>query len=144
MKFSVFKIIFLVFLFFLPNKIQAGLVPCGPGTDKPVCEFCDFFVLFKRIIDFLLVPCSLNGGVPLVFLIAILFITIGGFYFLFAEGKPDKLEKGRNIIKTTLIGLLLIFAGWLVVNLFFQVIGVANWTGLSASGPDTWWQIPCD
>lgn len=137
-------IIFLVILFFLvfSQALAAGLVPCG-GRGEPPCQLCHFFVLFDNIFRFVLftiVP-------PL----AVLMLAIGGFMYIFAylspgealpgggKGGPNLLAQAKRLISSVIFGLLIIFAAWLVVNTFFMVIGVANWTGLGAG----WWKINC-
>jgi hypothetical protein len=119
----------------------AGLVPCG-GEGEPACQFCHLFVLFKNIVDFLLfkiVP-------PL----AVLMLAIGGFMYVFAyfspaealsggaKGGPVLLSQAKKLISSVIFGLLIIFGAWLIVNVFFQMIGVQDWTGLK-----TWWKIEC-
>jgi len=135
-----------------------GLVPCGCAgytkdgkccaeietkngevlckkEGKP-CEFCDFFVLFKNIIDFLLMPRpELNQGIPLVPLIAILMIVIGGVMFMLAHvepiGNPAWIPQAQSLMRAVVFGLILIYGAWLIVGLFLQLIGLAespyNW-----------------
>jgi hypothetical protein len=141
------KILLAIFLilFLSPFLAQAqGLVPCGnPG--QPPCQFCHLFVLFQNIVNFLLydiVP-------PL----AVLMIAIGGFMYMFAyfspgqalpgggKGGPALLGQAKKIITATIIGLLIIYGAWLIVNFFFQFIGVSTWQGWSLK--ESWWQIKC-
>jgi len=112
-----------------------GLVPCGtPGCP---CTLCDFFVMFRRIIDFVLfqiVP-------PLAGLI----IAIGGFLLISAytgitEGGPQSLNRAKALFKAVVIGLFIIYGAWIIINTFFMVIGVAEWTGLK----EGWWKIECE
>jgi len=119
--------LFPVFVSAAPS-CNTPLVPCG-GPANP-CKLCHFFVLFTNIVNFVLF-CIVP---PL----AALMIAIGGFYLIFSGENPENVKKGGGIIKATLIGLLIVFSAWLVVNLFFQLIGVADWTGLKS-----WWQINC-
>ena len=56
--------------------------------------------------------------------LAPLLIVIGGFYFVTASGDPAKIETGKNIIKYTLIALLIIFLAGPLVSLIKQAIGV--------------------
>jgi len=148
---KIFLIIFLILFFFflIPQSGQAGLVPCGTERDPKTgeitnpCEFCHFFVLFKNIIDFLLMPRpKLNQGIPLVPLIAILMIVIGGVMFMLAHvepiGNPAWIPQAQSLMRAVVFGLILIYGAWLIVNLFFQLIGVQQWTGLG-----NWWQIDC-
>ena len=147
---KMFLIIFLVlFLFSLfPYQIEAGLVPCGLKEDDPnqpedqtsPCQLCHLFVLFKNIIDFLLIPSPLNNNIPLVPLIAVLFLVIGGVMYILAylPGSPFALQQANQLFASVAWGLFIVYGAWLIVNLFFQVIGVQSWTGLK-----TWWQISC-
>lgn len=119
----------------------AGLVPCG-GQGEPPCQFCHLFVLFKNIVDFLLVPSPLNNNIPLVPLIATVMVVIAGVMFMLAHleaiGKPDWINQAKSLLWAVFWGLIIIYGAWLIVNLFFQIIGVQTWTGL-----ENWWQIDC-
>jgi hypothetical protein len=138
-----FLIIFSVILIFLPVISQAqGLVPCG-GTGQESCQFCHLFVLFKNVIDFLLIKII----PPL----AVLMIAIGGFMYVFAyvspaealpgggKGGPALLSQAKRLLTSVVFGLIIIFGAWIIVNFFFQMIGVADWTGLQGG----WWKIDC-
>ena len=119
-----------------------GLVPCG-GKDCP-CTLCDFFVMFKNIVDFVMFRI-----VPLV---AVLMILIGGFMYIIAYGGPTEILEGgkkggtqllsqaKSLFKSVVIGLFIVFGAWLIVNLFFQVIGVEKWTNLR----EGWQIIDCE
>ena len=130
-----------------------GLVPCGKdvyvagswengkcvgGTPTFIrCQFCHFFVMLDEIIDFVLFK--------LVPSIAILMLVIGGVMFIFGyfagggEGEPKLFSQAKKLITSVFIGLIIMFAAWLIINLFFQFIGVAEWTGLQQG----WFQINC-
>jgi len=127
---KIFLIIFLAFLFLSFSQVQAdGLVPCGPGTNKPVCELCDLFVLLDSIIDFIL----RNIIIPL----AVLLLVIGGGLFIFSAGNPARLDQAKSILTSVVIGLIVIFAAWLILGLFFHAIGLANWT---TNIYQNWWE----
>jgi len=122
-----------------PLFILGGLVPCGRRSDEPrtpefescPCRLCHFLVLGDKIVDFTLLY--------LVIPLAILLIVVGGAILLTAAGSPEKVRSGKTILKTTIIGLVIIFAAWLIVNTILIFIGVADWTGLKTG----WWQIKC-
>ncbi len=124
------SLLFFLILFLFGNLVKAqGLVPCGnPG--QRACTLCDFFVLFENIVNFVLIKI-----VPP---LATLMIAIGGFLYLFAGSNPNLLNRSKQIFYSIAIGLLIVYGSWLLVNLFFQTIGVAEWTGLK-----NWWQIKC-
>lgn len=113
-----------------------GLVPCGDQKNPPTCpcELCDFFVMFERIVNFILFEI-----VPV---LAVLMVAIGGFMLLFAYkgGGSEMVSRAKKLFTSVAIGLLLIYGAWLIVNTFFWMIGVQDWTGLQ----EGWWQIRCD
>ena len=130
-----FLIIFLGVLF-LPLVSQAacptGLVPCG--TPDCPCEFCHFFDMFQKIIDFVLVY--------LVFPTATLLIIIGGvMFFLYAEN-PQRVDQAKALLTAAIVGLVVIFSSWLVVGLFLTAIGLSEFT-VSSIWPSDWFTIEC-
>ena len=145
-------ILFLLFLILIPGLIKAdGLVPCGKNCDIPgtppdechPCGLCDIFVMFDRIIDFIMFQI-----VPS---LAVLMIAIGGFMLVVShlggaldlgggkQGGSALVSRAKTIFKSVIIGLFIIYGAWLIVNTFFMMIGVADWTGLRSG----WWQINC-
>jgi len=127
---KIFVLAFLT-LFLGTQALAAGLVPCG-GEGEDACELCHFFVMGKNIIDAVLIDI-----IPP---IAILFVIIGGTYFILGSGyDPSLISKAKAMFWSVAIGLLIIYGSWLVINLFFATIGVQAWTGLSQG----WWQINC-
>jgi hypothetical protein len=155
-----FLLVFLVVLFlplialgqggtyYLSNGTEVkykGLVPCGktaPSQGESLevtnpCQLCHLLVMFQGIVNFFLTKI-----VPIV---AVLMIAIGGFMYVVAyfeiggAGGPTLLSKAKSLFTYTVIGLIIIYGAWLFVNLFFQAIGVAEWTGLRAG----WWKINC-
>ena len=123
-------ILIILFLFFIPSFVYANLVPCG-GLNQPPCQFCHLFVMLDGIIDFVLLY--------IVFPVASLLIIFSGGTLMFSSGDPGKIDQGKKILFSTIIGLIIIFSAWLIVNEFMRAIGVANWTGIG----DGWWTIYC-
>jgi hypothetical protein len=116
-----------------------GLVPCGkesilPGESPEVtypCQLCHLFVMFagvfKYFVFYVVIP------------IAVLLLVWGGVMFLLRAEDPRRVEEGKKIITATLMGLAIIFSAWLLINVFFLLIGVADWTGLGKG----WFEIKC-
>lgn len=128
-----------------------GLVPCGKEvdingtpTDMP-CQFCHVFVMIDGILDFIITTI-----VPI---IAVLMILIAGIMFIFAylggieilpgggTGGPKLLSQAKKTLNSAVIGLIIIFAAWIIVNTFFLVIGVAETE--FGTGIKNWFQINC-
>jgi len=120
-------------------SVEGGLVPCGrvtddfstPGIDESQpCGFCHSFQLVHNIINVFLFPfVPAIGG---------LLLVIGGFSFFVGGGNPATVSRGKTIIVGTVIGLVIVYSAWLVINTALDFIGIASWTGLG-----TWWEITC-
>ncbi|MDP2910258.1 MAG: hypothetical protein Q8N58_00505 [bacterium] len=129
-------IIFLSLLFFnsfsVPVLAQEdrGLVPCDL-TGENRCTFCDLFIMFDNIVDFLLLRI-----VPI---LTAAMIAVGGFMYVISQGKPETLSKVKSLFTNIVIGLAIIYGAWAIVNTFLMIIGVQGWTGLR----EGWWQINC-
>lgn len=132
------------------NVCYEGLVPCGKevwvggvwqggkcvgGTlTKVDCQFCHFFVMLDGIIDFVLFT--------LVPPIAVLMLVISGVMFFFVAGKPESANKAKGILTSVVLGLVIIYGAWLIINTFFTFIGLAD-TDLGR-GIKNWFIIfPC-
>lgn len=122
-----------------PPVLTGGLVPCGRSQDdltttgineKDPCNFCHFFVLFERIVNFLLIQ--------LMPVIIVLLVSWGGFLIMTARDNPGQVRNGREIITWALLGYALMLMAWLIVNTFFTVLGIASWAGVGE-----WWKITC-
>jgi len=129
-----------------------GLVPCGKEvyqnaefdengsfvTGNPIevrCQFCHFFVMLEAIIDFVLFQ--------LVPPIAILMIVIGGIMFFAAAGSPEKLGTAKKLLTSVVIGLVIIFASWIIVDLFLASIGLSEFSIQAGLSPGEWNKIQC-
>ena len=132
---KIFLTILLVSIFF-PFYAQAGcegpLVPCGREGTSP-CTLCHLFELLDNILRFILTCLA-----PLV---AVLMLTFGGLLFVLSQFDIVSLGifvQAKGIVTAVVVGLVIIFGGWVLLNAFLLTIGMADWTGLG-----TWWEISC-
>jgi len=112
-----------------------GLVPCGKivylggtynkstgkcdgGDPKPMpCSLCHLVLTTSIIINFVLVDI-----VPP---IAILIFVAAGIMFFVSAGDPGMLSRAKNMFKTAVIGLAIIYGSWIIISLIFNILG---WT----------------
>jgi hypothetical protein len=114
-----------------------GFVPCGRKADDlatDICEccrctLCHLFILIKRLVDF--------TTVNIIFPLAVLMIVVGGVILLTAAGDPGRLAQGKNIIRATIIGIIIILAAWLIVNTIITFLTPAD------SIFHSWYTIDC-
>jgi len=123
------------------EKLKGGLVPCGRMCNDPCtkececcpCTLCHLFVLFKKIVDFL--------TINIIFPLAVLMIVIGGVMFLTAAGSPERINTAKKILTSTVIGLVIIFLAWLIVDTTIGVlVRTDNPFGMVLRN---WSDIPC-
>jgi hypothetical protein len=122
------KIILIMLAFALPLSASAALVPCDAGK----CTFCDLLTMGQRILDFIMKYVLATG--------ATIFLMVGGFNMITAGGDPGKYKKGWDLIKSTLIGIVIALSAWLVVNTILNIVAVDE-TGQPMNLP--WDKIDC-
>ncbi len=93
-------------LLFLPLAVSAVTI------DNPI-ESNSFTELIGRIIDFLFALAMVTAPMMLI---------ISGFYFITAQGRPEKIETAKKIILWTLIGLGIIIGAKGLIEFFHRVV----------------------
>ncbi|OGZ62525.1 MAG: hypothetical protein A3C58_01915 [Candidatus Staskawiczbacteria bacterium RIFCSPHIGHO2_02_FULL_34_10] len=106
-----------------PINQKLGLVPCGNAVNASSgpacrCELTHLFVLIVNVYNFII----LYIATPL----AGLLIVIGGVLLLVSAGNPGLASMAKRIIWGAIIGVLLIFGAWLIINIVLQAIGYAG------------------
>lgn len=70
----------------------------------------------------------INNLIPIIFVLAgiiLLFMLIaGGFTIFTSAGNPEKIKKGTGTITSAVIGLLIIFAAYWIIELLQITLGV--------------------
>lgn len=115
---------------------SGGLIPCGkncndpdtPWTETRPCDLCSLFLMGQLIIEFMV---RLSGA------IALIAIAIGGFLYVFAGGSSSGLEKAKSMIKYSLLGFIVVFVAWAVVDSILITTGYIDPVG------GEWYTIEC-
>jgi len=103
----------------------AQIVPGSGGGDNAAkyadgsYELNDFIILGKNVAAWIL---GIVGS------LALLFFIYGGIMFLIAGGKEEQIKKGKDIITAAIIGLILVFASYLIIAFFMRLMGL-SWDG---------------
>lgn len=135
-------IFFLTFCFlFLANTVLAqgpceivhtqGIVPCSlTGANR--CTLCHFFEMLNRIVNYILF-CLIPP-------VAVFMLVIGGLLYIgavfeFLPGGMETVSRAKRLFVSVIIGMLIAYSAWLIINLFLMAIGYRNW--------QNWWQIQC-
>lgn len=131
------KYIFLILIIsglILPVVSFAGdfsgpLVPCGTSANPNACTLCDLFTMIQTIIDFI------SAGI---FVLAVIFITVGGLMILLAGANPGNLDLGKKMITNAIIGVIISLLAWTVINMVFNTL-----VGDNKNFPAPWNKIEC-
>jgi hypothetical protein len=96
--------------FFLAYTLPAyaQIVTCN------ICHLCDIWNVANNIIDFILFV--------LAFPVLTLVLMVGGFLWLSSGGNPQRVQQGKTLLINALIGLLIAFTGWLIINTIINTV----------------------
>ncbi len=115
---------------------SGGLIPCGKNYNDPdttwdecePCDLCSMVLMGQLIIEFLLKIAAV---------VAVLAIAAGGFLYMFAAGSQGTIDKAKSIIKYVLIGFLIVFIAWALVDTILAMFGYIDPVG------GEWYTINC-
>ena len=62
----------------------------------------------------------------LAFGLAVLFLIIGGFYYITSAGNEEQAEKGRKTLINSIIGLVVIILSYTIVRIVASTITIVN------------------
>ena len=130
--------IFIIVSIFLAPLLSthAGLVPECPekilsnGTRSQVCGMCELEVLVQNILRYIWDITALLAGLMLMY---------GGTLMLLAAS-PSSHEKGKKVLWTAVIGIAIIFFGWLGIDTIMKMVAYTGGKG-QTYGP--WNEIQC-
>ncbi|MFW5888657.1 MAG: pilin [Patescibacteria group bacterium] len=113
-KFKLFFVI-IFFLFFCLNYVSAaGIVPDGGKKATGDYALEDFVVLMVNISNYIL---GISGS------LALLAFIVGGAILLFSGGGSEMIDKGKRSITGAVIGLIIIFTSWTIINFSMKSMG---------------------
>lgn len=81
-----------------------------------------------------LITTVINWLLALAGLIAILFLVIGGFWYITSAGNEETAEKGKNTAINAIIGLVIIILSYVIVNVVANLVSSAGSPGGGNSG----------
>lgn len=108
------------------NLAYAGIhtgpiVPCGTKEDPEDCTLCHLWELASNIINFI----SFNLAIP----VAVLLFVSAGILYIISGGDQTKMDLAKKIFFNTVIGLVIIFCSWLLVDTFFKSLAKTGFSG---------------
>jgi hypothetical protein len=114
---QVAKVMVVVMLFAVPLltahaqlKTNDQTLCSGTGLN---CKNTDVNGLIKTVINWLL---------AIAFSVAVLFLIIGGFWYITSAGNEETAEKGKNTAINAIIGIVIIILSWVIVNVVASLV----------------------
>ena len=83
------------------------------------CSSTSFNGFIKTIINWLL---------GIAFGVAVLFLIIGGFWYITSAGNEETAEKGKNTAFNAIIGIVIIILSYVIVNVVSNLVANPNST----------------
>ncbi len=123
LKITIFASLLAVIL--LPQVVFAvdcskGLVKCsrdcnnnGFIDDEERCTLCDVLKMLQNLISTFPAALMVWAGI---------FIVIGGIAMIISGGAPDKVSQGKRIISSVVLGLVIAFGAWIIINTVMNAI----------------------
>jgi hypothetical protein len=111
-----------------------GFVTCD-GTD---CNSCHFVSMINTIIRWLL---------GIIFVIFAVIMTAAGFGLVTSGGNQSALDAAKSKFQNGLIGIIIVFAGWLIVDTVLRGVLGGGATGAAAGqivGWGPWSSVKCE
>jgi len=115
----------LLTIIFVPLLAKAAdpIVTCGNTASDP-CGISDFFAMLARIYKFIVKDIA----TPL----AIIALIIGGIMMMISAGNPELMGNGKKIMYAAIIGLVLVWCSWLIIDFVLKAVGfTGNWSNLN-------------
>jgi hypothetical protein len=91
------------------SQIRSPFISGGAITSST-----DLVQMIAEIIRLLLI---ISGAV------AVLFVVVGGFWYLTSAGNEEQAEKGKNTVVNAIIGIVIIILAYVIIN---AVVGTLN------------------
>lgn len=79
---------------------------CGPNTGV-LC-------ILQNIVKFIL---------AIAFIIAVIFLVVGGFRYIVSQGNEEAVEKAKGTITNAIIGIVVIVLAWIILTVVLNLIG---------------------
>lgn len=125
----------------LEDGSEACAEACGPiinnlsdgCKETGDCEVNDFVQLFALYFNLTL---GIIGS------IALLFFIWGGFLFLTSGGNKDKVEKGKHTLIAAVIGIIIVFSSYLIIQTVLESLGIVDNQGEIKGVGGQWDEAP--
>lgn len=107
---------------------------CTPGQECAPIAKCGLNGILQTIINIAQLIFALTGSA------ALLMFAYGGVMFILAAGNQERVSKAKEILKAAVIGLVIIFGSWLIINFVVSALTGGAVTGGKLFGSQDWFK----
>ena len=112
---------FALLLFFSPfahAQLPVVLPDCKPElppSNPNSCNIPKFFQLMNNVMEWLVIIVTPIAGVLIIW---------GGILIMTAGGAPGNIERGKSVIRGSVVGLVIAFGAWIIMRTILEALGV--------------------
>lgn len=108
-----------------PSASIVGNINCAKEAGSvSECGLNDFLVVAVNVANWIL---GITGS------LALLMFIYGGAVFLISSGNTEQVTKAKQIIIGSIIGLVIVFSSWLIIDFVFKAVGLPDDVDWSSS-----------
>lgn len=78
-----------------------------------------------------------NIALGMIGLVAVIYIIVAGYKWIIAEGNEEEIKKSKETIRSAILGLLVVFISYVVVNFVVNQLTKATTESTGAGGTQT-------
>jgi hypothetical protein len=119
---KVAELLLVTVLVFAPLLVSHAAINSGFGCDSSTglnCQATSVNGLIRMVINWLL-------GIS--FAVAVLFLIIGGFWYITSAGNEETAEKGKGTAINAIIGIVIIIMSYVIINVISTLVSNPNST----------------
>jgi hypothetical protein len=102
-------------------ELNVNPCPDNNNTNLDFFKLCDLSITNSNVISRVITLALIIAA-----LIALGFLIYGGIRWILSGGEKEKVEEARGTIIAALVGLVIVFAAYFIINIVFGLFGIGN------------------
>jgi len=130
-------LVFLFFCFFVNVSWAVEILP-KPSADKCPSDYTGDNCGGYTLNNFVQLGVNVaNWILGIVGSLALLFFIYGGLTMIISSGKSESVQKAKTILTNAIIGLIIVFTSWVIINFAVTIL-----TGKNTIFGNSWYSTP--
>ena len=113
------------------NAIERHFIKSADCVCFGNCELSDFVGLAVEVSRYIF---GITGS------LALIMFAVGGFWWLTAAGVAERIEKGKKTLVAAVVGIIIIFGAWVIVNTLLAALTGQMGAGTVKILGGEWWK----